>query len=102
MAHEKITNSLAKYGKSAGSAATKTFHDASFAARRSAHGLNSLAEAVAHDTKDGVWQIMHVVENESSKIIRFIRRSIQDRPTVTVGVAASVGVLIGLTLSGRR
>jgi ElaB/YqjD/DUF883 family membrane-anchored ribosome-binding protein len=102
MANESLTDTVAKTGKNMGAAAADTFHDTGIAARKTANGLNALAEAVASDTKDGVRQLTHVVENESSKIVGFMRESIQERPNLTVGVAAGLGILLGLILSGRR
>jgi len=102
MANENMTDAFVKTGKNSSAAAIETFRDTSVAARKTANGLSALAEAVASDTKDGVRQLTHVVENESSKIISFVRESIQERPSVTVGVAAGLGILLGLILSGRR
>jgi len=102
MTTESVTDSFAKAGKNAGSAAVETFHDTNIAARKTANGLNALADAVVADTKDGVRQLTHVVENESSKVVSFVRESIQERPNLTVGIAAGLGILIGLILSGRR
>lgn len=102
MANETLTDTVAKSGKNMSTAAAETFHDTGIAARRTASGLNALAEAVASDTKDGVRQLTHVVENESSKIIGFMRESIQERPNLTVGIAAGLGIMLGLILASRR
>lgn len=102
MATETLTDSVAKAGKNAGSAVADTFHDTGVAVRKTANGLNTLADAVASDTKDGVRQLTHVVGNESSKVIGFVRESIQERPNLTVGIAAGLGILIGVMLSARR
>lgn len=102
MAKETITDSLVKAGKSAGAEVGDTYHDTAVAARRTANGLSAFAEAVTSDTKDGVRQLTNVVEKESSKVISFMRESIQERPSVIIGVAAGLGVLLGLYLSGRR
>ncbi len=102
MADEAITNSFSKTSKQAAAVAAETFHDTGVAVRKTASDLNALAEAVQSDTKDGVRQLTHVVENESSKVIGLIRESIQERPNLTVGIAAGLGIILGLMLSGRR
>lgn len=102
MAHKSLTESIVEVGKDAGSAVADTYHDSGVAARKTASNLNALADAVAHDTRDGVRQVTHLVENESSKLISYVRESIQERPTLTLGVAAGVGILIGMMLSARR
>ncbi|MFN7167605.1 MAG: hypothetical protein ACK4NV_11190 [Pannonibacter sp.] len=102
MADETIANSFTKTSKHAAAVAAETFHDTSVAVRKTASDLSALAEAVQSDTKDGVRQLTHVVGDESSKVIGFIRSSIQERPNLTVGVAAGLGIVLGLMLSGRR
>lgn len=109
MASKTISESAAAAGKDTdsalkemGSAVAETYHDSGVAARKTATGLNQLAEAVVHDTKDGVRQVTHLVESESSKAIGFVRESIQERPNLTLGIAAGAGILIGMMLSARR
>ena len=102
MSDDTVSNSFAKTGKQAAAAAAETFHDTGVAVRKTANGLNALADAVQSDTKDGVRQLTHVVEQESSKVVGLIRESIQDRPNLTVGIAAGLGIVLGLFLSGRR
>lgn len=102
MAHKSLTESIADVGKDAGSAVAETYRDSGAAARKTANNLNALANAVAHDTRDGVRQVTDLVENESSKVIGYVRSSVQERPNLTLGIAAGVGILIGMMLSSRR
>lgn len=102
MSNDTLTDTLAKGTKKSSSSAADTFHDTSVAARTTAKDLGTLAEAVQSDAKDGIRQLTHIAEDESSKVIKYVRESIQERPNLTVGIVAGVGVLIGLMLSGRR
>ncbi len=102
MSNESSTETLAKSGRNAAAAVAETFHDTGAAARTTAKDLGVLAEAVQSDTKDGVRQLTNIVEDESSRVVKYVRESLQDRPNLTVGIAAGVGVLIGLMLSSRR
>ncbi len=102
MPNESFTDTVVKGAKNTAASAAETFHDTSVAARTTAKDLGALAEAVQSDTQDGVRQLTHLVEDESSKVIKYVRESIQERPNLTVGVVAGIGVLIGLMLSGRR
>jgi ElaB/YqjD/DUF883 family membrane-anchored ribosome-binding protein len=61
-----------------------------------------LADAIAADTKDGVHKITDAVKDESSHLVQVLGDTIRQRPTLTLGVAAGLGVLIGLILSARR
>ncbi|MBA4226438.1 MAG: hypothetical protein C0456_07375 [Hyphomonas sp.] len=102
MSNESITNTVVKSAKNTATAAAETFHDTAVAARTAAKDIGALAEAAQSDTKDGVRQLAHLAEDESSKVIKFVRQSLQERPNLTVGVVAGIGVLIGMMLSGRR
>lgn len=102
MSNESPTDTLTKGSKTAAAAVAETFHDTGAAARTTAKDLGVLAEAVQSDTKDGVRQLTNIVEDESSRAVKYVRESLQERPNLTVGIAAGIGVLIGLMLSGRR
>ncbi len=102
MANEFSTDSFAKSAKHAGAVVADTFHDTTAAAKKSANGLNTLAEAISSDTKDGVRQVQHAIQSESSKVVSLVREAIQERPNLTVGIAAGLGILIGLAMSSRR
>lgn len=102
MSNDSLATNLSKSGKNAASAAAETFHDTGAAARTTAKDLGALADAVKSDTSDGVRQLTHLVEDESSKVVKYVRESVQERPNLTVGVAAGIGVFIGMMLAGRR
>jgi ElaB/YqjD/DUF883 family membrane-anchored ribosome-binding protein len=102
MANESITESFTKSAKHAGAAAADTFHDTAVAARKSANGMGTLADAIASDTQAGARQLGHAFQTESSKLMQMARTTIQDRPNLAVGVAAGVGIALGLVLSSRR
>jgi ElaB/YqjD/DUF883 family membrane-anchored ribosome-binding protein len=109
MVNKTMSDSIATVGKDTeslvkemGSAVADTYHDSSAAARKTGRDLNQLAEAVVSDTKDGVRQVSDLVENESSKVVSYVRESIQERPNLTLGIAAGVGILIGMMLAARR
>jgi len=102
MPNDTFTDSIAKAGKTSRATAAETFHDSGVAARKTANDLSALADAVKSDTKHGVAQLTRVVETESSRVIGFIRESIQHRPNLTVGIAASIGIVIGMMLTARR
>lgn len=102
MSNESYNDTLSKGAKKVASAAAETFHDTGAAARTTAKDIGALAEALKSDASDGVRQLTHIVEDESSKVVKYVRESIQERPNLTIGVAAGIGVLIGLMLSSRR
>ncbi len=102
MSNEAYTDTFSKGAKKAASSAAKTFHDTGAAARTAGKDISALAEAVKSDASDGIRQLTHIVEDETSKVVKYARKSIQERPNLTIGVAAGVGVLIGLMLSSRR
>lgn len=102
MANESVTDSFAKSAKNAGAMAADTFHDTAVAAKKSANGMGALADAISSDTRDGVRQVTHALQAESSKVVGVVREAIQERPNLTVGIAAGLGILLGLAMSGRR
>lgn len=102
MANENQSDSFVKTAKHAGAMAAETFHDTAVAAKKSANGMGALAEAISSDTKDGVRQVSHALQAESSKVVSLVRASIQERPNLTVGIAAGLGILLGLAMSSRR
>lgn len=102
MANEYSTDSLAKPAKHAGAVVADTFHETTVAAKKSANGLGTLAEAISHDTQDGMRQVTHAVQAESSKVVSLVREAIQEKPNLTIGIAAGIGMLLGLAMSGRR
>jgi ElaB/YqjD/DUF883 family membrane-anchored ribosome-binding protein len=102
MSNDTFTDSIAKAGKKTGAAAAEMYHDSGVAARRTATDLSALADAVSADTRHGVSQLTRAVENESSKVLGYVRESIQTRPNLTIGLAASLGIVIGMMLTSRR
>lgn len=102
MSNDFLVTNPAKNGKNAASAAAETFHDTGAAARTTAKDLGVLADAVKSDTADGVRQLTHLVEDESSKVVKYVRESVRERPNLTIGVAAGIGVFIGMMLASRR
>lgn len=102
MSKEPFSDTLTKVTKNTSALSSDTFHDTRVAARSTTKDLGGLADAVQSDTMDGVRQLTTMVEDESSKAISHIRSSIQEHPTLTIGIIAGMGVLIGLMLSGRR
>lgn len=102
MSNETFTGAQAKSAKNTASTASDTFQDTATAARTAAKDLGALAAAAQSDTRDGVRQLTHLVEDESSKVIKYVRGSIQEHPNLTLGIVAGMGVLIGMMLSGRR
>ncbi len=102
MSNESYNDTFAKGSKEGADGASQTFHDTGAAARTTAKDLGVLASAVQSDAKDGFRQLTNIAEEESSKVVKYVRASIQERPNLTVGVVAGLGVLIGLVLSGRR
>jgi ElaB/YqjD/DUF883 family membrane-anchored ribosome-binding protein len=102
MANENVFDPLAKSAKTVGALTAETFHDTTAAARKSANGLGTLASAIASDTSNGAHQLGEAFKTESSKAMNVLRTTIQERPNLTVGIAAGIGVAIGLALSSRR
>lgn len=102
MVEDTFKGSIKKSANHTADAVAETFHDTRDAVRETADGLNSLVSAVQSDAKNGVRELTRVVEHESSKVMGLIKESIQERPNLTVGVAAGLGILMGLMLSGRR
>jgi ElaB/YqjD/DUF883 family membrane-anchored ribosome-binding protein len=102
MQKSSLTTDTGQSSAQFGDAVSETFHDTNVAARKTAKGLGVLAEAIAADTKDGVHKISEAVKGESSHVLRVLGESVRDRPSLTLGIAAGLGILIGLIVSGRR
>lgn len=102
MSDESSTDTFTKSSKRVADGAAETFRDTGIAVRTTARDLGALANAVQADAKDGFHQLTDMAEGESSKVVKYVRTSIQERPNLTVGIVAGIGVLIGLVLSGRR
>lgn len=102
MQKSSLTPETTHSGTQFGDAVSETFHDTNVAARKTAKGLGVLAEAIAADTQDGIHKVSKAVQGESSHVMRVLGENIKERPTLTLGIAAGLGVLIGMILSGRH
>jgi ElaB/YqjD/DUF883 family membrane-anchored ribosome-binding protein len=91
MPDDTFTETIAKGGKKAAETVADTFEDTGDAFRTATKDIGALATAAQADTKEGARQVTE-----------YVRESIHERPNLTLGIAAGLGVLLGLMLSGRR
>ena len=67
------------------------------------NGVRDMAESVADAARERAEVVREALNNGLDETYSYLKRQVQERPLAVLGVAAGIGVLIGLALSkGRR
>ena len=77
-------------------------HDPAKLARQTGNGIADMTEALLGDAEANIGQFAKMAQSEGTKAVNTFRRSAQERPTLTVGLAAGAGIILGLLLAARR
>lgn len=64
--------------------------------------LSALAHSTAEDIGNEAGRLARGARHQAGDLIETVRHNVREKPTMTLGIAAGAGILVGMLLAARR